>query len=251
VELFAGRFEAEITLLHVVDPGPHTLPEELLPARKARLDAFLASDFKYFTTNRICLAGEPSEEIKRAVQSWRPDIVMMPTHGLGYFRRFLLGSVTAKALHDLDCPVWTSVHAEATPALEAIHCRRILCALKLGESSTSILQWAVRLCKEFEACMGIVHAAVGVGAEAWGKEFAEYLLAQAKTRIDALQAEAGTAAPVFINPGEPAKVIASVAKDFQADVVIIGRHVISTLAGHIFQNAYSILRASPCPVISI
>jgi len=40
---------------------------------------------------------------------------MMPTHGLGGFRRFLLGSVTAKVLHDADCPVWTGVHLERAP----------------------------------------------------------------------------------------------------------------------------------------
>ena len=37
----------------------------------------------------------------------------MPTHGFGPLRRFLLGSVAAKVLHDAQCPVWTSVHTDA------------------------------------------------------------------------------------------------------------------------------------------
>ena len=40
----------------------------------------------------------------------------MPTHGYGPFRRFILGSNTAKVLHDADCPVWTGVHVEEIPA---------------------------------------------------------------------------------------------------------------------------------------
>ncbi len=42
----------------------------------------------------------------------------MPTHGYGPFRRFILGSVTAKVLHDADCPVWTGVHLEEAPPIE-------------------------------------------------------------------------------------------------------------------------------------
>ena len=36
----------------------------------------------------------------------------MPTHGLGKLRRFILGSVTAKVLHDLEAPVLTGAHVE-------------------------------------------------------------------------------------------------------------------------------------------
>ena len=36
--------------------------------------------------------------------------MIMPTHGYGVFRRFLLGSVTSKVLHDLGCPVLTGAH---------------------------------------------------------------------------------------------------------------------------------------------
>ena len=34
---------------------------------------------------------------------------MMPTHGCGPLRRFLLGSVTAKVLHDVSTAVWTGL----------------------------------------------------------------------------------------------------------------------------------------------
>ena len=33
------------------------------------------------------------------------DLIMMPTHGYGPFRSLLIGSVTAKVLHDIELPV--------------------------------------------------------------------------------------------------------------------------------------------------
>jgi nucleotide-binding universal stress UspA family protein len=252
VEAFAGQFQAEILLLHVVGPGDGelTLPEELLPSRQAQLNAFLADEMKYFSTERTCVTGsEPAPEIVAVALRWRPDLVMMPTHGLGVFQRFFFGSVAAKMLSDLDCPVWTSVHSEVALPLEDIHCRRILCALDLTERSQSVLAWAAALAAEYEAALGIVHAAAemplaytSVNLE---KELTRSVSEQAATEIESLQKAAGTAARVLIRSGDPATVIAGAAKEFDADLLVIGRHEGGP------GDAYAILRDSPCPVISI
>lgn len=250
VEALAGRFEAEVRLFHVVGRGEHTLAEELLPQRQAQLNSFLAGEFKYFSTQRVCVMGdEPAPVIADAAQRWGADLVMMPTHGLGVFQRLFLGSVTAKVLSGVDCPVWTSVHAEAAPRLEDIHCRRILCALDLTERSPNVLAWAGALAAECDASLGIVHATapmppadIPVGLD---EELTESVSKQARSEIDNLQKTAGTAAQVFIDSGDPASVVASAAKDFDADLLIIGRHE----SGH--QDAYAVIRNSPCPVISI
>jgi nucleotide-binding universal stress UspA family protein len=256
VEALAGQFEAEIMLLHAVGMGEHTLAEERMPAEKAQLDAFLASELKYFTTHRVCvIADDPARAIAEAAQSWGPDLVMMPTHGFGFFRRHLLGSVTTKTLHDVACPVWTDIHAEFTPPLEEIHCRRILCSVDLGECSRSILEWAAWLAGEYQATLGIVHAtAVADVLDAGWQlrdELARYILEQAKTRIAALQMEAGTSAEVFIDAGKPSAVVPLVAGQFNADLLVIGRHRSAGLIGDLFQSALPILGGSPCPVISI
>jgi nucleotide-binding universal stress UspA family protein len=180
---------------------------------------------------------------------------MLPTHGLGFFRRHLLGSVTAKVLHDLQCPVWTSVHAESAPALENIHCRGILCSVDLSACSRNVLQWAAWLAKQYRANLGIVHATAAIDTSVASlnieEEFNRQVSAQAKTRIDALQAEAGTTAQVFVNPGKPEAVVADAAGEFNADLVVIGRHSGEGITGNLFQNAYAILREAPCPVISV
>jgi len=257
VEAFAGRFESEIMLLHTVAAGERTLPEELLPLRKRKLDAFLADELKYFTTHRVCeIADDAAAAIVDEARSWEADLVVMPTHGLGFFRRHLLGSVTAKALHDLDCPLWTSVHAEVAPPLEEIHCRRILCATALDPCSHKVLQWANWLADECGASLGIVYATPEIdrSAASWNleEEFNRQVTAEAAKRIADLQAQAGThASELMIASGRPEAVVAREAANFNADLLVIGRHSGAGIAGHLFQNAYAILREAPCPVISI
>lgn len=257
VEAFAGKFEAEIMLVHAVANGERTLAEELMPLRKKELDAFLADELKYYTTHRVCeVADDAAAVIGDEAREWGADLVMLPTHGLGFFRRHLLGSVTAKTLHDLDCPVWTSVHAETAPALEEIHCRRILYATALDPCSHVVLKWADWLAGQYDAKLGIAYAALPIDAAvaSWElkEEFNRQVTEQVRTRIAELQAKAGThATDLFVGPGRPADVVAAAVNDFGADLLVIGRHSGSGIAANLFQHAYGILRESPCPVISI
>jgi len=81
----------------------------------------------------------------------------MATHGYGPFRRFLLGSVTAKVLHDAACPVWTGPHLEQAPSYRNIGFHRIVCAIDLAQRSRAVLEWAGRFAREFDAELDIVH----------------------------------------------------------------------------------------------
>jgi len=254
VEVFAGRFDAEVTFIHSVAMGERVLAEELLPGRAEQLEKYLAEDFKHFNVRRVCRIGEPVETIVEEASTWQPDLVMMPTHGVGYFRRHLLGSVTAKLLHDLTCPVWTSVHAEAAPRLEDIHCRRVLCAVDLGDTSEAVLKWAAWLAGRFDAKLALAHAASDISGsvEAWpvADELRRAVMETTKKRLAQLQAAAGSNAELFVESGVPSTVISESAKRFGADLIVIGRHSGAGLA-KLFNAAYSIFTDSPCPVISV
>ena len=62
VEALAGRFDSEILLLHVVENGANSLAQELYPTRKIQLEAFLADELKYFTTERICIIADDAAQ---------------------------------------------------------------------------------------------------------------------------------------------------------------------------------------------
>jgi len=252
LEVLAGRSQAEIMLLHVVDTGTHWYPADAQPVLQKRLDEFLVGELQYFTTHRVCEIGDPAHKIAEKARGWKPDLIMMPTHGVGPYRRFLLGSVAAKVLHDVDCPVWTGVHSEQAPPLEDIHIRKVLCAIDLGLRSRAVLDWAASLATEYGASLGIVHAIPSIEPPpgVTPKDLMVPLTRQADAQIRDLQAEAGTRAPVPVMSGEPSKIVACGAKNFEADLLVIGRHSGGVL-NFLRHNAYAILRESPCPVISI
>lgn len=255
VEFFAGRFDAEVTLLHVVSMGEHNLAQELLPGRQKQLDDFLAGEFKYFMTQRVCVTGEAAPAIVDFAQQWKPDLVMLPKHGTGLFRRLLLGSVAATVLHDLPFPVWTSIHAEAAPALEKIHCRRILCAIDLAERSQTVVQWAADLAGEYAAELAIIHATPALpngyaGLKVYD-DFVESVTGKARSRVEGLLRDMGIKGLAKVGTGDPALVVTNAVRDFGADLLVIGRHSGEGASGYLRRHAYGILRDSPCPVISI
>ena len=127
VACMASRYSARVTMLHVLEIPTGVYPgwpdysglldiTAMLDIRKQKLHAFLKSEFETIATTRLIVEGAPGQVISEYAAKENVDLIMMPTHGYGPFRRFLLGSVTAKTLHDADCPVWTSAHMLETPA---------------------------------------------------------------------------------------------------------------------------------------
>ena len=168
---------------------------------------------------------------------------MLPTHGYGLFRRFILGSVAAKVLHDARCPVWTGVHVQQIPPLEHISFQRILCAIDLGKQSCAALRYAHQFAEEFGAKLTIVHA-IPTAQDIPGTE-------NAKARIEDLRNSLGSDAEVRIEAGEAPNAVRNCAAALNADLLVIGRSVEEGVLGRLRTNAYSIIRQSPCPVIGV
>jgi nucleotide-binding universal stress UspA family protein len=176
----------------------------------------------------------------------------MPTHGYGPFRRFILGSNTAKVLHDADCPVWTGVHiAEARPL--AAPFSKILCAVDLGPQSGRALAWASWLRREFHGHLTVIHA-IAAHADvldepdlSWRAGIREI----AEEELLRLQREIGAEADLLLEAGEPARIICSAAARVGAGTVVIGRGSAAGNFGRLRTNSYAIIRQSPCPVVSV
>jgi len=255
VESFARRFDAEILLLHAVECQHATSTKEHLASAKARLESFLSSDLRWFKTDRLCVAEEPYTAIAHAAESWQPDLITIPTHGMGAFRSRMVGSVTAKVLHDLSCPVWTSLHAEAAPQTDSIQIRKILCAVDFSKRSTSMLQWAAWFAGQYGAELGIVHAVGRLNVPGtWAEREDRHIQieAQARTRIEEVTNGAYVPpASLFVIAEPPAVAVSRAASEFGADLLVIGRHEEDGSPQDNFQNACSIIESAPCPVISI
>ena len=151
VACMASRYGAHVTMLHVAEISTAGYPEwpaqaslvdfEAMAAeRQQRLDAFLASDFQSVAASRLMLKGDPARVISEYADRQNIDLIMMPTHGRGVFRRMLLGSVVAKVLNDCPLPVLTTAHCEKYPATRQHEVRRILCAMDTGPENIRVLE---------------------------------------------------------------------------------------------------------------
>lgn len=242
VEAFAGRFNAEVVMLHSVDhPHYNDSLADINPARKReQLDAFLEQEFKYVRIDRVIQRGDPARSILRTATEKHCDLIMMPTHGVGGFRRFLLGSVTAKVLHDADCPVWTGAHLEAAPPLDKIEFRTFLCAVSAEGYAQKVLAAAVEFANEYRAQLVVVHASGAIENAA-----------NSRKEIEKAVAAAGADAEIVVERGEVPTMVAAEASRRQADLMIIGRSPSPGVFGRLRAHAYPIIRQSPCPVISV
>ena len=135
----AHHFDSELTLVHAYGPealaasdlaltNPE-LPEQAHAAEQSRLRDFAKEIFPNRRIETIATLGEPGTVIRNLIHKQGADLIMMATHGRGPLRRLLLGSVTAKVLHDVTTPVWTDIGEAHKGDAPAVPYHTILCAI--------------------------------------------------------------------------------------------------------------------------
>jgi nucleotide-binding universal stress UspA family protein len=263
----ARYFNSGITLLHVLPPinvsfaafGSTAMIEDVLDHQKEEtcesLNRSFADEFQGMDVKRIVAEGDAADTITAYCAAQRVGLVMMPTRGCTAFRRYLLGSVTAKVLHDVNCPVWTSSHLTDRRSLSVIP-KVIACAIDLTLEGDLILKWAAGLASDLQARLVAVHAIPSL-------EFhLEMHLLEANTRraiignahariSNVLQSSGMPEGEVRVAPGSVAAVVRSAVEDSGADLLIIGRASHPRRMGRLRTHSYALIRESECPVLSI
>ncbi len=258
--LLAERFGARVTLLHVL-PYPLAVPGspdrgvqlgEWFTARSTQdaleLKSFFAQELRDLPVEEVVLEGDPAKRIVEYAHSNRVDLIVMATHGMGPFRRFLLGSVTAKVLHDVDCPVWTGIHVEAVSCEESLRINNIVCAIDLGPESARVIGCASEAASAFGARLFLVHVIPERGTE---DDVEDPASGRARERAEELKRQRGVKAHVIIAGGEIHKAVRRQLEELSADLLVIGRSPQSGVFGRLPTNAYAIVRDSCCPVVSV
>ncbi|MFO0685942.1 MAG: universal stress protein [Sandaracinus sp.] len=110
----AAQVGARVVLLHAWDVPPYFLEDgEALRRTEKRIPEHVAAwleetfDDSLSGVERSVVRGSPHEVIADAVRTRRPGLVMMATAGRAGLERFMLGSVTERAVRTLGCPVLT------------------------------------------------------------------------------------------------------------------------------------------------
>ena len=244
----ARRCGSQVTVLHVKEPGAHSAEEAAAGRADAVIDAL-----KDIDTATVELPGHAPEVIVQYAREHACDLIVMPTRGHTALRRFLLGSVTAKVLHDVEIPVWTGVHYDEDTATPLADVRQVVCAIDLAPQSEGVLRWAADFAARFGAGLTVVHASsqlVPVIGVVHDHEYRAQLAESMTAQLAALLRKTGIDAEIRLAPGEPAKAVTEAAQTCNADVLVIGRTP-PGLMGRLRAVAYAIIRQSHCPVISV
>lgn len=266
----AQHFSAPLTLLHVIpyssfeyaafEGGSYVgvawpSEQDVIAHLRKELDELDAPDALKKACRLIALKGEPPLRIAEFTAQLKSPLVVMPTHGHGAFRRFVLGSVTTKALHDLTCPVLTGAHLEEQRHFAGEKYERIACALDLTEHSEHTLRFAVDFAKAWDAKLTVVHASTWlVGADADDGMLPEMmrqrLLDTSKGEAVALLRAVGGDADLRVGFGRPEDFVPETVRELSADLLITGRRT-GKNGGGLGSHGHDLIRSSPCPVLSV
>jgi len=256
VEEMRSHFSTELGLIHASGPEalaysplPITdpeLPEQARALAEKRLAEFAQANFPGLHVELYSGIGEPGAIIHDVVKHQRADLVMLPTHGRSPLRRFLLGSVTAKVLHDLTVPVWTG-HPLRLPYTS------ILAAVDTSDEAETVMRAAAAFAASYQAELSLAYVMEmpPVSMETAFGPYRDDFTAAADARLVALKKKAGVNAPHTILDGPVADAIRDQALRISADLIITGRGEVLGTLSRLWSHLYPIVRHAPCPVLSI
>jgi universal stress protein A len=231
----------ELTVLSVVEPllaqaagirlGVDLASQEAEPALREFVEATLRERVRQASHVRMeVTVGDPSEAILQTGRRLKAGLIVMGTHGLGGFRKLLLGSTTEQVLRRTEWPVLVvPTGAVSVPAVEhpGVQLRRILVATDFRESAMAAMQWAGDLASDIRVPLVLAHVVEPVVVppewQALVAEFEGDRIASGQRMLERLSASfRDTHTVCDVSLGRPADTIASLAVEYRAGLVVMG-----------------------------
>jgi nucleotide-binding universal stress UspA family protein len=149
----ANRFEADITLIHVLETGAYqgifspskkTEYSELEDAQKRlQEDAHKLEAETGLSVSQEVVRGRIHEEIVRVANENDADLIVMGTHGTSGWEEFFVGSNAFKVVTQTDCPILT-IQSQATDP----ECKNIILPLDTTAETRQKVPYAAALAKK-------------------------------------------------------------------------------------------------------
>lgn len=86
-----------------MEKNERKLAEDKVKAAEDSLNGFFAND-KAVIVSEI-LFGNPGQKIVEETENWQADLVIVGSHGYGFWQRAMLGSVSDSVIHHAKCSV--------------------------------------------------------------------------------------------------------------------------------------------------
>jgi nucleotide-binding universal stress UspA family protein len=255
----AKALDAQVDVLHaftmlgMADSGGYTAAQLQQFETNARADLSQAADAigRAGRLGESLLApGEPSQQILRAAESHKADLIVLGSRGRRGLSRMVLGSTAEHVLRKAHVPVLVIKEPNTRPLAT------IGVAVDLGEDSTRVVATSFELASALGAKVHLLHAyAPVVVPNEYGAGTIPYESLHEKAR----EALRDLASPYEHSPamgkcvvqlGDPTTVILELTEQLKLDLVVLGTQAkqgfTRLVAGSV---AESVLRQSPAPVL--
>lgn len=229
----ANRFQAKLTLLHVVRDTENTA--EWRWRRSTELMALAAQTAGGMHWEQVVTHGSPVTAINHYVKTHGIDIVAMSPRVREGASRPVMDSVTAEVLRQVSCAVWT----ESSTGRPHSRWSPVLCALDLESGSEQVLSYASALADRFCANLIAVHVIPPARDSVFHFK--------AHARLEDLLQRLNISAEIVTPTGRVEDSVCAAADRLKAELLVIGRAAHSETG---FSLVRQLVRSAPCPVVS-
>ncbi|MFP4649628.1 MAG: universal stress protein [Desulfobacterales bacterium] len=164
----ASELNAELYVCHVIDLptisvygeavfDPITQQQRFIDFARREIENEL-QDAPVESTPLVTI-GHTTEEITRLAADYDIDLVVAATHGRSGIKRLFLGSVTARLMRIINCPILVlrTIEELENPHRQKIPFRRVLVGCDFSEDSDAAVECSINMAQEFESDLHLVH----------------------------------------------------------------------------------------------
>jgi nucleotide-binding universal stress UspA family protein len=195
----------------------------------------------------VVVQNEPVPAILNAAEQAKAGLIVMGTHGRSNFRRFLLGSVAEKILHETDRPVLTVREKKGGGATSKVSIQHVLCPVNYTEVASKALEHAVAVSNCLGADLLALHVieshAEDVTDEGEHARLCSWVPDETRARCSLKE---------IIRRGNAAEQIIEMASSTACDLIVLGaehkRFSDTTVIG---TTTLRVTRHAPCPVLTV
>lgn len=262
-ESIARRFGSKLHALHVVPPdaykyvpgGAGEIPWDVNENEADRQMKHLDSRMGEIPHETRIMHGNVADLIHTRIFATGADMLVVGTHGRTGLGRVLLGSVAEHVFRESPCPVLTVGPNVVTDAPREIEFNRVVFATDFSEVSMAAAPYAFSLAQDFQARLTLMHA---VGLPLEPMESVQVITAEREKRLRDLlppDIDLWCRPEYVVKFGDAAQNMLEVAKEQQADLIVLGvrgaggaigvaTHVADAIAHDVVSNA-------KCPVLTV
>jgi len=260
----ASQYGAKLHLLHVIAPvisSAYEFPMPTMDITKAaeessKRELMVLEDTIRDTDVRVQVEsrfGDVYDEIKRAIDVEKPDLLVMGTHGRRGAERWFMGSTTEKMLRHSPVPMVT-ISATGERSATPPRFRRILVTTDFSDGTPDALAYAFSVAQENESEVTLLHVLHDVSMDLSGK-YRESLVSGVRKQLDTMvppEAKNWCEISTRVETGVPYRIILRTLEDEKIDLLVMNIHGKGMLDRALLgSTAERVVRAASCPVMMI